>query len=853
MAKGSATRPSTRLSNDVRPSEVRLQLTVDPAVSEAFSGQVEIDLEVRKSINEIVLHAADLEIREAQLVTSSSSIPLRISHKPRQERLYLRAKSALRKGQYTLRISFQGSLRSDLRGLYAANSSEHRFAFSQLEAADARRMFPCFDEPSFKVRFVISITTGSDQSVVSNARIDRIEANSDGTKTVHFTPTPKLSTYLVAIAVGPLVASDAVHAGKTPITVHHAPGSEHLTAFGLRTARECLLALETYFGVPYPYGKLDLLAVPDFEIGAMENAGAVFFRETLLLVDEETATLPEKKRAAEVICHELAHMWFGNLVTMAWWDDLWLNEAFATWMAFAIVDGLHPEWHMWNDFSHGKNAALDLDALRHTHPIYTPVRTPAEATENFDLITYEKGAAVVRMLEHYLGRETFRMGVQTYIRKHRESNAVAADLWRALQEAANQPALGRMVRSWITQPGFPLVRFKVIKSATQQILTMSQEQFLASGPSTRTPAKDSAAKRWLIPWVGKCGGHTERLLLTKRRSKLSLPVNTEFIYGNAGDGGFFRPLHGDEELVAITNHLKQLNSAERLGLISHGFALAYAGYTNLESYLNLIQRFGDEEDPDVLVALSLPLERILSACPSPNSGDALRALCVKTWRKPLDRMGLREVPREEVSTHLLRATRYDLVGRVGRDAVVITDAGQRISAVLGDARSVEANLAAPITVIAAQHGGDDLFERYLQASQREDTPQRRRLFRLSLADFEGKGQIKRLHKLYETPVIPTQDMALVLARQLQNRAAQAATWTFIKRRWPALRKRLTPMLAARLISATSALDSSFAPEVLAFFKQHPIPTAKRALQQLQERFRYAAAFKRSARKALQEL
>lgn len=357
-------------------------------------------------------------------------------------------------GEAILHLDFRGRLRGDLRGLYAARAGERRYAFTQLEAADARRFFPCFDEPDKKACFRISVTTAKSHTVLSNNPVEKVEPHPGGRKTVHFERTPRLSTYLLALAVGELEASPAAHCGETEIRVWHVPGKEKLTAFALETARETLTRLERYFDQPYPYEKLDLVAAPDFEAGAMENAGAVFFRETLLLVDPETATLQEKKRVAEVVCHELAHMWYGDLVTMAWWDDLWLNEAFATWMAFHVVSAWKPEWKMWNDFQHHRSAALGLDALEHTHPIYAPVKTPQEATENFDLITYEKGASVVRMIERYLGAETFRSGVRRYIREHAESNTVAADLWDALSEASGQD-VGRIVRPWIEQAGFP--------------------------------------------------------------------------------------------------------------------------------------------------------------------------------------------------------------------------------------------------------------------------------------------------------------------------------------------------------------------------------------------------------------
>src|SRR5581483_9509968 len=296
---------------------------------------------------------------------------------------------------------------------------------------------------------------------------------------------------------GDLESSPERHVGKATVRVWSVPGKSALTEFALDAAVESLRRLETYFDLPYPYEKLDLVAVPDFEAGAMENAGAVFFRETLLLVDPKTITVAEKKRVAEVIAHELAHMWFGNLVTMKWWDDLWLNEAFATWMAFKIVDDWKPEWRMWNNFEPHRAAALALDALANTHPIYAEVENAAQATENFDAITYEKGASVVRMIEHYLGPQKFRVGVRSYIRRHREANAVAADLWRALEQASGQP-VAQVAKVWIRQPGFPLVSLSLEERGESNAIAVKQERFLAS-PITRVPRSEAGV--WPVPLV----------------------------------------------------------------------------------------------------------------------------------------------------------------------------------------------------------------------------------------------------------------------------------------------------------------------------------------------------------------
>jgi puromycin-sensitive aminopeptidase len=475
---GSRPPAAHRLDPDVRPIAYRLALDVDPVRGPDYSGEVEIRVRLERAQSRIELHAAELRLPKARVECAEGSLAARVRLDPAQQTATLELARPVGPGEATLRIAFAGRLRSDLRGLYAASAGERPYAFTQLEAADARRFFPCFDEPAMKARFTLVVETRAELATLSNAPIARTEKLAGGRKRVRFAETPKLSTYLVALAVGELERSRAVKLGPTEIRVWHVPGKEKLVDFALEAGRETLARLERWFALPYPYAKLDLVAVPDFEAGAMENAGAVFFRENLLLLDRKAATLAEQKRAAEVICHELAHMWYGDLVTMAWWDDLWLNEAFATWMAFEIVDQWKPEWKMWQDFQHHRAAALRLDALKHTHPIHTEVRTPAEATENFDLITYEKGASVVRMIERYLGPATFRKGVRAYIRRHREANAVAADLWQALARAAGEP-VEPIVRGWVDREGLPLLSLATASRGGRTVLHLRQERFRA--------------------------------------------------------------------------------------------------------------------------------------------------------------------------------------------------------------------------------------------------------------------------------------------------------------------------------------------------------------------------------------
>ncbi|MDD9971958.1 MAG: M1 family metallopeptidase [Myxococcales bacterium] len=849
--------PGYRLPRTVLPVSYRLHVHVDPERSRVFSGTVEVDVHISSACEEIVLHAVDLDIDKATVgALGERGEPVRARTRLRSETLHLRRlKGPFAQGDLTLSMSFRGHLRDDLRGLYLASTNGQRFAVTQLEAADARRFFPCFDEPAFKATFSLNVTTGADHTVVSNSPVASCDKYTEDQNTHRFQPTPKLSTYLLALAVGPLEGSRVRRCGEIPIRVFYARGASGLARFALETAAASLTRLQRYFGIPYPYEKLDLVAVPDFEIGAMENAGAVFFRETLLLLDERSASLPERKRAAEVICHELAHMWFGNLVTMAWWDDLWLNEAFATWIAFAVVDAWQPGWRMWNDFAHGRNAALELDALASTHAIYTTVKTPDEATENFDLITYEKGAAVVRMLEHYLGKSCFRQGVRSYLREHREGNAVAADLWRHLQAAAGQRGIDRLVRSWIEQPGFPLLSMTRKNGPHGVHLELTQTRYRAGGPPRGAKAGTTDAK-WLLPWTGRsvrgtlrADGHGRnrreiRHLLSRRRESLDLSglrVGRHPILGNADQAGCYRVAYDSETLAALAGRLPSLLVSERLGLVSDGWALLHAGYLGLSDYFPLLRAFRTDTDPDVLSAVMLSLERIAAAAPTEQQ-HACRQLVRTDYAERLHKEMLARPDGDEQA--VLHAVLFELIGKVGEDPAVKTWAAELCDRYLSDRRTLNGNLAAPVVAVAAIDGDASLLSRYREAARNDRTPQQRRRVRMALADFRDKKLAAQVQRLCLEPEIPTQDVALVLARQLENPAVGASTWAFIKRRFAALEKRLTPMLTGRLIAATTALGPEHQQDVLAFLKAHPLPTAQRAARQTIERLRLEKAFRR---------
>src|SRR5207253_5331120 len=400
------------------------------------------------------------------------------------------------RGPCRLRLPFPGTLNDKLRGFYRSSYKDQSgvtrlLAATQFEATDARRAFPCWDEPAFKAVFAVTLAIDPALTAVSNTRVVA-ERREGARKVLTFADTIKMSTYLVAFVVGELEATDPVLVGEAPVRVWCVPGKRRLAAFGHDVAVASLGFFEAYYGLPYPGDKLDLLAIPDFAAGAMENFGAITFRETALLVDANAASHAEVERVADVVAHENAHMWFGDLVTMSWWNGIWLNEAFATFMEILAVDDWKPEWKRWVTFGVSRAAALVVDGLHSTRPVEYPVRAPRDADAMFDTLTYEKGASVLRMLEQYLGADVFRDGVRDYLRRHAYGNADTRDLWASPGTASRQP-IPDVMDGWIFTPGYPLVSARV--EERQLVLSQQRFTYLPEAPQGTEPSGQPGRRR----------------------------------------------------------------------------------------------------------------------------------------------------------------------------------------------------------------------------------------------------------------------------------------------------------------------------------------------------------------------
>ena len=521
-----------RLPRVVLPT--RYDLTIAPDLGAGtFEGDVTITLDVTGAFPSIVCNAHELEVEVVALMQGGDPLPATLTTDVPAERITVDA-PALRAGEATLRLHFRGRLTDDLVGFYrstytAEDGTTRTLATTQFEAPHARRAFPCFDEPEFKAVFSIALEVDDGLVALSNGPEVERTSLGGGRVRVQFGDTIKMSTYLVAFIVGELECSQPVDVGGIPLRVVHVPGRGNLTSFATEVGAFALQFFNEYYDIPYPGEKLDLVALPDFAFGAMENLGCVTFRETALLVDPDSVTQAEAAQVALTIVHEIAHMWFGDLVTMKWWNGIWLNEAFATFMEHAGVDALHPEWRTWDDFAMARAAALDVDALSNTRAVEYEVRTPEDADGMFDVLTYQKGGSVVRMLEQWLGAEAFRDGVRHYLDTYKLANTDTTDLWDALEHATDRPAR-RIMDSWIFQPGYPEVAAEPVDGAVR----LTQRRFRYDGADATRAVVDPDARAERDERCGthcgparrRCRDHSERGGRTRgaqRRRRRVLP------------------------------------------------------------------------------------------------------------------------------------------------------------------------------------------------------------------------------------------------------------------------------------------------------------------------------------------
>jgi len=843
-----------RLPRHVVP--LRYDLRLEPDLTAArFAGEETITLTVHQPTSEIVLNAIELEITSAQIEGDSAPVKqATITLDTALERCHLTFTTPLSPGIWKLTMRFYGMHNDKLRGFYRSTYKDkhgmtHQLAATQFEATDARRAFPCWDEPDFKAVFAATLIIDPTLTAVSNTAIAS-ETLAGGKKVVRFADTMKMSTYLVAFIVGRIEPTEPVMVGQTPLRLWAVPGKGHLTRFGQDIAAASLSFFESYYGIPYPGDKLDLLAIPDFASGAMENLGAITYRETALLVDRKSATHGELERVADVVAHENAHMWFGDLVTMSWWNGLWLNEAFATFMEMLAVDAWKPEWKRWDSFGVSRAAAFSVDGLRSTRPIEYPVQAPKDADAMFDVLTYEKGASVLRMLEQHIGPTVFRDGVRDYLRAHTYGNADTNDLWVSMGKIAKQP-VPELMNGWIFQPGYPLITAEINQSRR---LVLSQQRFTyLPNPLPLTPYP--VPQTWQIPLqmritaAGKTS--TSRMLLTEKDTTVPLPHDWETILLNEGGHGFYRVRYAPDLLDRLLNRgIDRLAVTERFNLIDDAWATTVAGLMPLTDYLDLTARFTTERDKNVWAVLIDSfsfLNRIITVEDRPALESFVRG------RIGPATADLGWVPRSDESelTKQLRGELIGVQGKLGNDPAIQRRAAELYLAYCNDATAVDPNIVPSLVAILAHTGDAPRYDEFNERFRTAATPQEERRYLFSLASFQPKALLDRTLVRTISGEIRTQDAPFLVSAILGNVYGRELAWTFVKTNWEKMdhsfpKQGLRRMCGGIISLATPELER----DVRDFFTTRKIDLGGKTLDQYLEHLRIAVTVRERDSQAL---
>ena len=826
-----------RLPYTLRPRRYDLRLAPD-LESATFTGAVRIETVAEAPVTVIDLHGAELSVTQATVSAGAETVSATATIDEATERITLALPSPVGPGPVVIEIDFGGILNDKLRGFYRSTytddaGGQHTLATTQFEAADARRAFPCFDEPDRKAVFVVSLDVPSGLQAYSNAPEVSRTALADGGHRVRFGETIPMSSYLVAFVVGELEATDPVDVDGIAVRVVHAPGKSHLTSFALEVAAHALRFFASWFDIPYPAAKLDLVAIPDFAFGAMENLGCVTFREALLLVDPDHASRVELERIADVVAHEIAHMWFGDLVTMKWWNGIWLNEAFATLMELLCVDAFRPDWQRWVSFGMERDLAMATDALHSTRPVEYPVGPPEEAQGMFDVLTYQKGASVLRMLERYLGAETFRTGIRRYLQTHSLDNTETADLWAALEAESGEP-VGAIMDTWILQGGFPLVTVEATDGATAEV-TLTQEPF----SFTPVTAGSAIGSGWQVPVVVRdTSGAESRLLLGPKPSPVSLAPSggdgTTMVV-NAGAAGFFRVRYPADHLRRLAGQIHRLDALDRFMLLGDTWASVLAGRSGLHDFLVLVEGLDEERDPDVWSQVSGAL-RLLDHTVSDATRPLLAAYTRALMTGPLARLGWerRDDDGERIPT--VRAQLLAMLGTVGDDASVQARCTALHADSLAGGKALDPELASTIALVTATAGDERTFDTFLDLYRHPATPQDETRYLYSLPAFPQAALAERTFELARTEV-RTQNAPFVVQQLLAHRDHGWATWARVAASWDELVERFPVTTLPRMLDGVRLLcrDPDLADQVRAFIASHPIPTGGRTIDQIIER------------------
>lgn len=793
-----------RLDHRVLPIAQSLELTLNPA-SDGFTGRAAIQIRVHERVSSFRFHAKGPKISQASLDAAGHAVPLTVA--TTQEAIGIvtaTAEKPIEPGDYTVRLEFASSYRRDGLGLYKTEYQGAPYLFTQMQDLHLRTAMPAWDDPEFKIPFQVTLVVPRGLTVVSNAPLAYSEER-DGFTVHHFGRTPPMPSYLLAIAVGPL-ETRPVSGLPVPGRIVTAKGQLGQSAEILRLTPAYFDSLERYFGVPYPYGKLDQIAVPEFVYGGMENAGAITYRDNLVLFGPEGGSVRERQFLHEIVAHEIAHMWFGNLVTMRWWTDLWLNESFATWISYKMMQEIAPELRPEASRLESVHEAMTLDAQVAVEPIRREMLAGGDISSLVDTLTYNKGQAILDMTEAWISPETFRVAMKNYFRRHAWANTDAVDLWRAFDEAAGQDVTG-IIMPFVTQPGIPLVQFEIVGGDT---LRVTQRRFFNQG-SREGP------ERWQVPlfvrYFAEGKVHDHRLLLRDASADYPLPSigRAEWIQPNFGVKGYYRWALESRSLAQLSRAAEtHLSYSERMNLLANVTALFRAGLLDGGAFLDVVTRFVPDREPEVASKALEELVVSLEPFRSPERKDLISSALRSLLRPVVDRVGWKAQLGELPATSTLRGQLLFALGDIAEEPSALAEARQ-LTADFLDAKPVDPSLIQSALLVAAAHGDAAHYSRVVAALEKATNPGDRRRLLASLGGFKDPAIVKRALDYSLTGPLNSVEILTVpqIAARTESNKSLVAEW--IIQNYDVIVKRAPPFYLGFLVEFAEGND----PEVFA--------------------------------------
>ena len=829
------------MNKTIKPIHYDISLKPD-LINSTFSGQVKIQLNVLQNTESIVIDTVELDILSASIEQESKVLPLSTNYDQENETATLLCTQEIKKGNRVLSIDFKGILNDRLRGFYISSykdldGKENKLASTQFEPTDARRAFPCFDEPSQKATFAVSVTIDEDHKAISNMPEEKELKHNDGTKTLWFEKTPIMSTYVLALIVGKINCIEKIAEGGTLVRVWTTEGLEDKGEYALDVAIEILEYLEGYFGIEYPLPKLDHVAIPDFAAGAMENWGCITYREPALLFDPSNSSSATKQLVAEIIAHEMAHMWFGNLVTMRWWNDLWLNESFASWMGDKTINAIYPEWQKWTQFLVADTGhALRLDGLLNSHPIEQEVQNPNEIGQLFDAISYSKGASVIRMLENFLGEDIFRKGINNYLNKFQHGNASTNDLWECLQIESGKP-VKEIMQAWVKTTGYPYIELEIDRTKDTHQVSLTQRRFTYD----RTARSKNQNETWPIP-INTIGSDckTSVHLINKESQTITVPKLTQssWLKLNVDQTGFYRVLYPQEDLDLLNVAVKQklIGAADRLGLISDSFAMVQAMLAPASKFLKQCDSYKDEPSQPVWSELIYGLRYMQNLSYKQSYYDNFTKYCRLLLKRIHQDIGWEVNENDDHLTSLLRSQIILSAGQFD-DAQVLERATDTLHNSLSTGNQIPADLRRVMYVLSAKRGNQKLYDTFWDLHAESNMQEEKVRLLSALTQFPDSGLIQKTLEMALSNKVRTHETISVIVQSCGSHNGRELTWQFIKENWEELDRRYGEggFGLMYMIQALSGFTNNSAlKDIDQFFKLNPVPAAKLALLQTKE-------------------